>query len=163
RGGECPGRPRGGGRGGRGRLSARHQGTGNLRLRGAGVVGGEGRRNREDSQGAGAALDRGLRRARRGPRRERTSQDAKREDHAAHPAQDRGRRVRRPGRHHDARGSRGGGSPGGGASPAGRLIVPTPLLTALALLAFAANSILCRLALGTASIDAASFTAIRIV
>jgi len=38
----------------------------------------------------------------------------------------------------------------------------TLLLTALALLAFAANSILCRLALGTGSIDAASFTAIRL-
>jgi drug/metabolite transporter (DMT)-like permease len=38
----------------------------------------------------------------------------------------------------------------------------TPLLTALALLAFAANSLLCRLALGSQSIDAASFTTVRI-
>ncbi|MFZ5877348.1 MAG: DMT family transporter [Nitrospirota bacterium] len=36
------------------------------------------------------------------------------------------------------------------------------LHTALALLAFAANSVLCRLALGNATIDAASFTAIRL-
>ena len=36
-------------------------------------------------------------------------------------------------------------------------------LTALALCAFAANSLLCRLALGGEAIDAASFTAIRVV
>jgi drug/metabolite transporter (DMT)-like permease len=39
----------------------------------------------------------------------------------------------------------------------------TLLLTATAMLAFAANSLLCRLALGTQQIDAASFTSIRIV
>jgi drug/metabolite transporter (DMT)-like permease len=39
----------------------------------------------------------------------------------------------------------------------------TPLLTALALVAFAANSVLCRLALGQATVDAASFSAIRLV
>lgn len=38
----------------------------------------------------------------------------------------------------------------------------TPVLTALALVAFAANSVLCRLALGGATIDAASFTSIRL-
>jgi drug/metabolite transporter (DMT)-like permease len=38
----------------------------------------------------------------------------------------------------------------------------TPVLTGLALLAFAANSVLCRLALGGATIDAASFTTIRL-
>jgi drug/metabolite transporter (DMT)-like permease len=38
----------------------------------------------------------------------------------------------------------------------------TASLTALAMLAFAANSILCRLALGSAAIDAASFTAVRL-
>lgn len=37
----------------------------------------------------------------------------------------------------------------------------TLLLTALALCAFAANSVLCRLALGQEAIDAASFTAVR--
>lgn len=39
----------------------------------------------------------------------------------------------------------------------------TPILTAAALTAFAANSILCRLALRDGSIDAASFSTIRIV
>jgi drug/metabolite transporter (DMT)-like permease len=38
----------------------------------------------------------------------------------------------------------------------------TTLLTALALVAFAANSLLCRLALGSAAIDAGSFTALRL-
>jgi drug/metabolite transporter (DMT)-like permease len=38
----------------------------------------------------------------------------------------------------------------------------TPLLTLLALVAFAANSVLCRLALGGAAIDAASFTTVRL-
>lgn len=37
------------------------------------------------------------------------------------------------------------------------------LLTSLALLAFAGNSLLCRIALGPAGMDAASFTAIRLV
>ncbi|HEY1403515.1 MAG TPA: EamA family transporter, partial [Pyrinomonadaceae bacterium] len=39
----------------------------------------------------------------------------------------------------------------------------TPVLTLLALVAFAANSVLCRLALGGATIDAASFTTVRLV
>jgi drug/metabolite transporter (DMT)-like permease len=39
----------------------------------------------------------------------------------------------------------------------------TPALTLLALVAFAANSVLCRLALGGATIDAASFTSVRLV
>ena len=39
----------------------------------------------------------------------------------------------------------------------------TLLFTALALLAFAANSLMCRLALGGGSIDPASFTTIRLV
>lgn len=38
----------------------------------------------------------------------------------------------------------------------------TPVLTGLALVAFAANSVLCRLALGGAAIDAASFTSVRL-
>lgn len=42
-------------------------------------------------------------------------------------------------------------------------ILKTILLTALALVAFAANSILCRLALGTEAVDAAGFTVIRLV
>jgi len=39
----------------------------------------------------------------------------------------------------------------------------TPLLTVLAMFAFAANSLLCRLALGDQQIDAASFTTVRVV
>ncbi len=37
------------------------------------------------------------------------------------------------------------------------------LTTLIALVAFAANSLLCRLALGGAHIDAAGFTAIRLI
>lgn len=44
------------------------------------------------------------------------------------------------------------------ASPAMR----TALLTAVAMLAFAANSLLCRMALGAQAIDAASFTGVRL-
>lgn len=39
----------------------------------------------------------------------------------------------------------------------------TAILTVLALVAFAANSVLCRMALGQGSIDAASFTSIRLI
>jgi drug/metabolite transporter (DMT)-like permease len=46
--------------------------------------------------------------------------------------------------------------------PAG-LSTRTILLTALAMVAFAANSLLCRLALGAGEIDAASFTTIRVL
>ncbi|MEZ5536010.1 MAG: DMT family transporter [Thiolinea sp.] len=42
-------------------------------------------------------------------------------------------------------------------------ILRTVLLTAFALLAFAGNSVLCRLALGDGAIDAASFTVIRLL
>ena len=42
-------------------------------------------------------------------------------------------------------------------------LLKTSLLTALALVAFAANSILCRLALGTEAIDATGFTVIRLL
>ena len=42
-------------------------------------------------------------------------------------------------------------------------VARTAFLTGLALAAFAANSVLCRLALGRAAIDAASFTVIRLV
>jgi drug/metabolite transporter (DMT)-like permease len=52
-----------------------------------------------------------------------------------------------------------GGSSSVTSSRAGR----TLLLTALALLAFAANSLLCRLALTRTAIDPATFTAVRIV
>ena len=39
----------------------------------------------------------------------------------------------------------------------------TAILTLLALIAFAANSVLCRMALGQETIDAASFTSIRLI
>jgi drug/metabolite transporter (DMT)-like permease len=42
-------------------------------------------------------------------------------------------------------------------------IVKTLIFTSLALIAFAANSVLCRLALGDKTIDASSFTAIRLL
>lgn len=42
-------------------------------------------------------------------------------------------------------------------------LLKTSLLTCLALIAFAANSVLCRMALGADSIDAASFTVIRLL
>lgn len=44
-----------------------------------------------------------------------------------------------------------------------RLILKVPFCTSLALFLFAANSILCRMALGTSAIDAASFTMIRLL
>jgi len=44
----------------------------------------------------------------------------------------------------------------------GNTILKTAVFTGLALIAFAANSVLCRLALGAGAIDAASFTAIRL-
>ena len=51
----------------------------------------------------------------------------------------------------------------GGLNKADRDRFHTAVYTALALIAFAANSVLCRLALGEAAIDAASFTTIRLV
>jgi len=42
-------------------------------------------------------------------------------------------------------------------------LAKTTILTGLALIAFAANSVLCRLALGNEAIDAASFTVIRLL
>jgi drug/metabolite transporter (DMT)-like permease len=45
----------------------------------------------------------------------------------------------------------------------GTACLRTPIITALALIAFAANSIICRMALGEGSIDPASFTTIRII
>ena len=44
-----------------------------------------------------------------------------------------------------------------------KISIKTYLLTALALIAFAANSILCRLALGEESIDASAYTIIRLI
>lgn len=42
-------------------------------------------------------------------------------------------------------------------------LIKTSIFTAMALIAFAANSVLCRLALGEQAIDAASFTVIRLL
>ncbi|WP_291346697.1 hypothetical protein [Desulfobacula sp.] len=42
-------------------------------------------------------------------------------------------------------------------------LVKTIIFTGLALIAFAANSVLCRLALGERAIDASSFTIIRLL
>lgn len=47
--------------------------------------------------------------------------------------------------------------------PSRRFIVKTFLLTGVALIAFAANSVLCRLALGDELIDASGFTVIRLL
>lgn len=44
-----------------------------------------------------------------------------------------------------------------------RYLLETVFLTGLALIAFAANSVLCRLALGNGTIDASSFTGIRLL
>jgi len=44
-----------------------------------------------------------------------------------------------------------------------RHMTSTPLLTLIAMFAFAANSLLCRLALGDQQIDAASFTTVRVL
>jgi drug/metabolite transporter (DMT)-like permease len=48
-------------------------------------------------------------------------------------------------------------------NPPGRHMVKTLVFTVLALLAFAANSVLCRMALGARNIDAAGFTVIRLL
>lgn len=48
------------------------------------------------------------------------------------------------------------------ASPPAAAVAPTAALTLLALLAFASNSLLCRLALQHTTIDAASFTSVRL-
>ena len=94
------------------RLSARHQGPGHLRLCDA-----DDRRaaDRGAAQGAGAVGaqgDRPDRLARPDPVRARPAEDALRQDHAPHPAQDRRGRVRQSRRHLDARRSGGGRRPG---------------------------------------------------
>ncbi len=97
--------------GGRGRLSARHQGPGHLRLCDA-----DGRRaaDRGAAQGAdrlGAQGDRPDRLARSHPVRAQPAEDPLRQDHAAHPAQDRRGRVRQSRRHLDLGRSRRGRRP----------------------------------------------------
>jgi hypothetical protein len=113
---ERPGRPRDRRRGRRGRLSARHQGPGHLRL-----CHPQGRRRPRPTTCArpdpvGPPRDRPHRRARRHPVGPRPAQDPLRQDHAPHPAQDRRERTGQPGRHLDP--GRSGPStladPGGG-------------------------------------------------
>ena len=98
-----------GGGGRRRRLSARHQGPGHLRLR---HPDGGRAAHRRAAQGAGrlgAQGDRPDRLARPDPVRARPAEDALRQDHAPHPAQDRRGRVRQSRRHLDAgRPGRGG-------------------------------------------------------
>ncbi len=48
-------------------------------------------------------------------------------------------------------------------SKSGHVVIKTITFTMIALVAFAANSVLCRLALGEKTIDASSFTAIRLL
>jgi drug/metabolite transporter (DMT)-like permease len=48
-------------------------------------------------------------------------------------------------------------------SKSGKYLVKTIIFTGMALIAFAANSVLCRLALGERTIDASSFTVIRLL
>ena len=95
----------------RGRLPARHQGPGHLRLCDA-----HGRRAAERglAQGIGAVgahRDRPDRLARSHPVCAQSAEDALGQDHAPHPAQDRRGRVLQSRRHLDARRSRGGRRP----------------------------------------------------
>ena len=113
---ERPRRARVRGRGGGGGLPPRDQGTGHLRVR-AGHVRlqlGRPRPAPGSAQGAGAPHDRRLRGAGRHPHRLGPAEDAQREDHAAHPAQDRRLRVRRAGgpQHPRRAGGRGPTDPG---------------------------------------------------
>src|SRR5438445_95793 len=98
----------------RGGLPARDQGTGHLRVRDPQA----GRRSHgEAAHRPGPARPQGHRTAGlpgRDPLGTRPAEDPLRQDHAADPAQDRSRRIRRPGRHFDAGGSVGGRQPGQG-------------------------------------------------
>ena len=98
------------------RLSARHQGPGHLRL--CHLDGGrEAERGLAQGAGAvGAQGDRSDRLARFDPVLARPAEDALRQDHAPHPAQDRRGRVRQSGRHLDA--GRSGGGRRSGEQPA---------------------------------------------
>ena len=49
------------------------------------------------------------------------------------------------------------------ATTAAKTLLTTALLTTLAMVAFAANSLLCRMALGAETMDAASFTTLRLL
>ena len=101
---------------GRGRrLSARHQGSGHLRLRDADDRRAADRRSAQGVGAVGAQGDRSDRLARPHPVRARPAEDALRKDHATHPSQDRRGRLRRARRHLDTgrsdRGRRSGQQP----------------------------------------------------
>ena len=91
------------------RLSARHQGPGHLRLRDPDGGRAADRRAAQGAGRLGAQGDRPDRRARQDPVRARPAQDALRQDHAPHPAQDRRGRVRQFRRYVNARRSGSGG------------------------------------------------------
>ena len=103
-----------GGRGGR--LSARHQGPGHLRLCDADDRRAAERGAAQGTGAVGAQGDRPDRLARPDPVRARPAEDALRQDHAPHPAQDRRGRVRQSRRHLDA--GRSGGGRRSGEEPA---------------------------------------------
>ncbi len=99
-------------RGRRGRLSARPQGPGHLLLRHAQ---GRHRAERGAAEGAGPAGAQGDRRdrdPRSDPMGARSAQDPLGQDHAPHPPEDRGQRVRPAGRHLNARRAGRGRRPG---------------------------------------------------
>ena len=98
---------------GGGGLSARDQGPGHLRLRHAHRRPRAQRGAARRAQPLGAEGDRPHRDARPDPVGAGAAQDPLRQDHAPHPAQDRGQRARRAGRHLHPRRSCGGGRPGG--------------------------------------------------
>ncbi len=89
------------------RLSARHQGPGHLRLCDRDGRGGAERGAAQRTRRVGAQGDRADRLARPDPVRSGPAQDPLGQDHASHPAQDRGKRIRRARRHVDARRSGG--------------------------------------------------------
>ena len=108
RGRERAGRARQGVGGRRGRLSARHQGPGHLRLCHADDRRAADRGAAQGTGAVGAQGDRPDRLARPDPVRAGPAEDALGQDHAPHPAQDRRGRVRQSRRHLDA-GRSGGG------------------------------------------------------
>ena len=83
----------------RGRLPARHQGSGHLRLRHADGRPGAVRGASQGTRDVGAKGDRSHRHPRQDPVRAGHAEDALRQDHAAHPSKDRRERLRLARRH----------------------------------------------------------------
>ena len=96
-----------------GRLSARHQGPGHLRLRDAEAGRGAERGIAQGAGAVGAQGDRPDRLARPAAMGAGIAQDPLRQDHAPHPQEDRGERLQQPRRHFDPGGPNGGAEPGG--------------------------------------------------